>query len=83
MKYIILLSVLFYFGCNESSVIKFKKNDQEYMLVCKHPLGHIERYPVDFNTFWSPSNHMGCIFRFSTTDGRIVRSSFCHGEVKH
>jgi hypothetical protein len=25
----------------------------------------------------------GGIFRFETTDGRIVRSSFCHGETKH
>lgn len=40
------------------------------------------KYPVSYNTFWSPHNISGGIFRFKTTDNRIVRSSFCHGEAK-
>jgi hypothetical protein len=83
MKLFILLAVVFSFACNESAVLKLKEDGLKYEIVCKHPLGHIEKYPVDFNTFWSPSNHRGGIFRFHTTDGRIVRSSFCHSEAKH
>lgn len=82
MKLFILLVVVFSFACNERTVLKPKKDELKYEIVCKHPLGHIEKYPVDFNAFWSPTNHRGGIFRFSTTDGRIIRSSFCHGEAK-
>ena len=56
---------------------------KKYELICKHPAGNIVRYPVSFNTFWHPHNMKGGIFRFETTDGRIVRSSFCHGEAFH
>lgn len=81
MKYmLLLLLVMFSIACSETGSGKEK---QKYELVCKHPLGHIVRYPVSYDTFWSPHNMRGGIFRFSTTDGRIVRSSFCHGEAKH
>ena len=81
MKYIFLLVVIFSLGCN--SKLESSVKDEKYELVCKHPAGHIVRYPVSFNTFWRPHNMKGGIFRFETTDGRIIRSSFCHGEAVH
>ena len=82
MKLFVLLVVMFSVGCSEKVSVDAGK-EKKYELVCKHPGGHIVRYPVSFDTFWSPSNVRGGIFRFETTDGRIVRSSFCHGEAKH
>ena len=79
MKYMLLLLVMFSIACSETNAAE---GDQKYELVCKHPIGHIVRYPVSLNTFWSPANTRGGIFRFKTIDGRIVRSSFCHGEAK-
>lgn len=75
-----VLFVLFSLGCTENVS---PSGDQKYEIVCKHPLGHVERYPVSFHTFWSPHANAAGIFRFKTTDGRIVRSSFCHGEAVH
>ena len=80
MKLFVLLVVMFSFGCTEHVI---QDGDQKYEIICKHPAGHIERYPVSFNTFWSPHANSAGIFRFKTTDGRIVRSSFCHGEAIH
>ena len=80
MKYMLLLLVMLSAACSETGS---GKADQKYELVCKHPLGHIVRYPVSFDTFWSPHNMRGGIFRFRTLDGKIVRSSFCHGEAVH
>ncbi len=78
MKFLLLLLVIFSVACSETGYVK---EDQKYELVCKHPEGHTVRYPVSFNTFRSPHNIRGGIFRFETTDGRIVRSSICHGEA--
>ena len=80
MKFFIILLVIFSIACSETGA---DKGSQKYELVCKHPMGHVVRYPVSLNTFWSPHNNSGGIFRFKTTDGRIVRSSFCHGEAIH
>ena len=80
MKYMLLLLVMFSVACSETGS---GKEDQKYELVCKHPLGHVVRYPVSFDTLWSPHNMRGGIFRFRTLDGKIVRSSFCHGEAVH
>ena len=77
---LVVMLVMFSIACSE---VGSRDEDMKYELVCKHPLGHIVRYPVNFNTFWSPHNNAGGIFRFKTTDGRIVRSSFCHGEAVH
>ena len=35
-----------------------------------------------FTRFEVTGRMRGGIFRFKTTDGRIARSSFCHGETK-
>ena len=78
MKFFVLLVVMFSIACSETNAAE---GDQKYELVCKHPMGHVVRYPVSYNTFWSPHNISGGIFRFETTDGRIIRSSFCHGEA--
>lgn len=78
-KLFILLVVMFSIACSETNA---SGGGQNYELVCKHPMGHVVRYPVSYNTFWSPHNISGGIFRFETTDGRIIRSSFCHGEAK-
>ena len=80
MKFFILLVVMFSIACSETNAAE---GDQKYELVCKHPMGHVVRYPVSFDTFWSPHANAAGIFRFKTTDGRIVRSSFCHGEAIH
>ncbi len=80
MKFLLLLLVIFSVACSETGSVK---EDQKYELVCKHPSGSIVKYPVSFDTFWRPHNMRGGIFRFKTTDGRIVRSSFCHGEAIH
>ena len=80
MKFFLLLLVMFSAACSEN--VSQVKN-QKYEIICKHPLGHTVRYPVSFGTFWSPHNNAGGIFRFKTTDGKIVRSSFCHGEAIH
>ena len=80
MKLFVLLAVMFSIGCSENSS---QEKDLKHEIVCKHPLGHVVRYPVSFNTFWSPHANSAGIFRFKTTDGRIVRSSFCHGESTH
>ena len=80
MKFFILLAVMFSIACSETNATE---SGQKYELVCKHPVGHVVRYPVSFNTFWSPHANAAGIFRFKTTDGRIVRSSFCHGESIH
>ena len=80
MKLFVLLAVLFSLGCSENN---FQIKDQKYEIICKHPLGHIIRYPVSFDTFWNPHNIRGGIFRFKTTDNKIMRSSFCHGEAVH
>ena len=77
---LVVILVMFSIACSETGS---GKEDQKYELVCKHPLGHIVRYPVSFDTFWSPHNMRGGIFRFRTLDGKIVRSSFCHGEAVH
>ena len=82
MKFLLLFLVMFSAACNENSRL-YSVEDQKYEIICKHPLGHTVRYPVSFSTFWSPHNNAGGIFRFKTTDGRIVRSSFCHGEAIH
>ena len=83
MKFLlVVMLVMFSAACNENSHL-YSVEDQKYEIICKHPLGSIVRYPVSFNTFWSPHNNAGGIFRFKTTDGRIVRSSFCHGEAIH
>lgn len=79
MKYMFLLVVMFSLGCTNK--LGSSDEDKKYELACKHPEGHTVRYPVSFNTFWSPHNIRGGIFRFETTDGRIVRSSLCHGEA--
>ena len=76
MKFLLLLLVMFSAACNENA-----DKGQKYEIVCKHPLGHVVKYPVSFNTFWSPHANAAGIFRFKTADGRIVRSSFCHGEA--
>jgi len=81
MKFFVLLIVMFSIACKE--IPSSKKDPQVYEIICKHPSGHIVKYPVDFDTFWHPYNHRGGVFRFKTTDGRIVRSSFCHGEAIH
>ena len=78
MKFFVLLVAMFSIACSETNAVE---GDQKYELVCKHPMGHVVRYPVSYNTFWSPHNISGGIFRFETTDGRIIRSSFCHGEA--
>lgn len=78
-KLFILLVVMFSIACSETNA---SGGGQNYELVCKHPMGHVVRYPVSYNTFWSPHNISGGIFRFETIDGRIIRSSFCHGEAK-
>ena len=80
MKFLLLLLVMFFAACNGTDS---GKEEKKYEIVCKHPLGHIVRYPVSFDTFWHPHNMRGGIFRFKTTDDRIVRSSFCHGEAVH
>ena len=77
---LVVMLVMFSIACSETVPAD---SVQKYEIVCKHPVGHIVRYPVSFNTFWSPHNNAGGIFRFKTTDGRIVRSSFCHGEAVH
>ena len=77
---LVVMLVMFFIACSEADS---QDEDMKYELVCQHPLGHVVRYPVSFNTFWSPHNNAGGIFRFKTTDGRIVRSSFCHGEAIH
>ena len=48
MKYMLLLLVMLSAACSEAGS---GKADQKYELVCKHPLGHIVRYPVSFDTF--------------------------------
>ena len=80
MKFFVLLVVMFSIACSETNAAE---GDQKYELVCKHPMGHVVRYPVSFDTFWSPHANAAGIFRFKTTDDRIVRSSFCHGEAIH
>ena len=80
MKFLLLLLAMFSIACSETNAVE---SGQKYELVCKHPLGHAVRYPVSFNTFWRPHNIRGGIFRFETLDGKIVRSSFCHGEAEH
>ena len=77
---LVIMLVMFSIACREPV-----QDDgvQKYEIICQHPIGHIVRYPVSFGTFWSPHANAAGIFRFKTTDGRIVRSSFCHGEAKH
>ena len=79
------MSIVIASGCTgcDKIIIGNEDTGKKYELICKHPLGHIERYPVSFGTFWSPHANAAGIFRFKTTDGRIVRSSFCHGETFH
>ena len=77
---LVVMLVMFSIACSETVPAD---GTQKYEIVCKHPAGHIVRYPVSFNTFWSPHNNAGGIFRFKTTDGRIVRGSLCHGEAVH
>ena len=77
---LVVILVMFSIACSENGS---QTEGGKYELVCKHPLGHIVRYPVSFSTFWSPHNHGGGIFRFRTLDGKIIRSSFCHGEAIH
>ena len=79
MKFFILLVVMFSIACSETNA---SGGDQKYELVCKHPMGRVVRYPVSFDTLWSPHANAAGIFRFETTDGRKVVSSFCHGEAK-
>ena len=77
MKFFVLLLVMFSIACSETNAAE---SGQKYELVCKHPIGHVVRYPVNSDTFWSPHANAAGIFRFETTDGRRVVSSFCHGE---
>ena len=77
---LVVMLVIFSVACSETVS---SDSTQKYEIVCKHPLGPVVKYPVSFNTFWSPHANAAGIFRFKTTDGRIVRSSFCHGEAKH
>ena len=77
---LLLLLFMFSISCSDNSSVD---GVQKYEIVCKHPVGHVARYPVSFNTFWSPHANAAGIFRFKTIDGRIVRSSFCHGEAIH
>lgn len=78
-KLFILLVVMFSIACSETNAVG---GGQKYELICKHPMGHVVRYPVSYNTFWSPHANAAGIFRFKTTDSRRVVSSFCHGEAK-
>ena len=77
---LVVILVMFSIACSETVPVD---GAQKYEIICKHPAGHIVRYPVSFNTFWSPHANAAGIFRFKTTDGRIIRSSFCHGEATH
>ena len=79
MKFFVLLVVMFSIACSETNA---SEGGQKYELVCKHPMGHVVRYPVSYSTFWSPHANAAGIFRFKTTDSRRVVSSFCHGEAK-
>jgi hypothetical protein len=78
MKYLMLILIATT-ACSKQPANQ--NQNQKYEIVCKHPLGHVERYPVTFNTFWSPHANAAGIFRFETTDGRFVVSGFCHGEA--
>ena len=78
-KLFILLVVMFSIACSETNAAG---GGQKYELVCKHPMGHVVRYPVSYSSFWSRHANAAGIFRFETIDGRRVVSSFCHGEAK-
>ena len=84
MKKAILLSlIVFCSACEklkaEIEVAKVKEQ-KSYLIVCKHPFGHIVKYNVDAASFQYPANFRGGIWYFRTKSGLKVRSTFCHTE---
>ena len=84
MKKAILLSLIIFCSACEKLQEEIKEiNEQEqktYLIVCKHPFGHIVKYNVDPSSFQYPANFRGGIWYFRTTSGLKVRSTFCHTE---
>ena len=80
-KFIIICFLLS--ACNSKDAdIRVKEATQAYEIICKHPLGHIERFKVSQSEFDIPTNFRGGIWSFETIEGYKIRSTNCHADSR-
>tara|TARA_B000000557_G_scaffold262634_1_gene263853 strand:- start:198 stop:473 length:276 start_codon:yes stop_codon:yes gene_type:complete len=78
----VLLLLLLMSGCKVNWEGEIEEG-RVWKIVCEVPGRGVVEYEVDWGNFYSPSNLRGGIFKFETVDGRLIRSSLCHGEGRH
>ena len=82
MKKFIIACFLLNACDSKVSNVKTKETTKNYEIICKHPLGHIERHKVSQEEFDMPSNFRGGLWSFKTIEGYKIRSTNCHADSR-
>ena len=78
----IILSFLLLTACETNKYSPAEKPTKTYEIICKHPLGHIERHKVSQEEFDIPTNFRGGIWSFKAIEGYKIRSTYCHSDSR-
>jgi hypothetical protein len=74
IKLSLFLSLFITTGCDQV-------HNKNYIITCKHPLGHIAKYEVASYEARHPYSPRAGLWRFKTINGLEVISTYCHLEI--
>ena len=81
IKLSIFVSLLITAGCDQVIKDSNKIHNKNYVITCKHPLGHIKKYEVTSYEARHPYAPKAGLWSFKTTSGLEGISTYCHLEI--
>ena len=80
-KLSIFASLFISVGCDQAIKDFRMIHNRNFIITCKHPLGHIEKYEVTSYEARHPYAPKAGLWSFKTISGLEVISTYCHLEI--